>query len=88
MHDTAAAEQFRFLHPSVNADLMDQGIIPWWSVADVRITFFRPLSTLTHWLDFQLWPESHEMMHVHSLLWYGGLCVCLRFWMQWMGICF
>lgn len=71
---TVAIEQFRFLHPSVNADLMDLGVIPWWTHPGVRISFFRPLSTLTHWLDYQLWPDSHQLMHVHSLLWYGGLC--------------
>jgi hypothetical protein len=31
--------------------LMEEGVFPWWSDPAVRINFFRPLSSLTHWLD-------------------------------------
>jgi hypothetical protein len=31
---------------------------------------FRPLTALTHWIDFQLWPGSPAVMHLHSVLWY------------------
>src|SRR5690606_24169357 len=32
--------------------------------------FFRPLSELSHWLDYQLFPDSAVLMHAHSILWY------------------
>jgi hypothetical protein len=35
--------------------------------------FWRPVTVLTHWLDYQLWPTQTWIMHAHSLLWYGGL---------------
>jgi hypothetical protein len=83
---TAVADQFRFLHPSVNAELMDLGVIPWWSLPQARISFFRPLSTLTHWLDYQLWPDSPLLMHVHCLLWYGCLCaLAAAFYRRFLG---
>jgi hypothetical protein len=71
--------QFGFLDPSRNARLMDLGVVPWWTLASARISFFRPLASLTHWLDYQLWPDSSFLMHVHNLLWYGGLCALVVF---------
>ncbi len=44
---------------------------PWWSSEELRVAFFRPLSSLTHWLDYQGWPQSPFLMHLHSLLWFG-----------------
>lgn len=65
---------FVFLDPSKNAQLMDSGILPWWTLETVRTAFFRPLAALTHWLDYQFWPNSAALMHAHSILWYGGVC--------------
>lgn len=56
--------------------LKDIGQIPWWAADNARMSFWRPLAELTHWLDYQLWPNSPAMMHVHSLLWYA-LLICL-----------
>lgn len=66
--------QFVFFDPSKNARLMDLGVVPWWTLDTLRVAFFRPLTSLTHWLDYQLWPDSSFLMHLHNLLWYGGLC--------------
>lgn len=49
------------------------GQFAWWVADNARLSFWRPLSELSHWLDYQLWPQSAEMMHVHSVLWYGLL---------------
>jgi len=70
----ALETQFVFLDPSVNAQLMDLGVVPWWAFEGVQIAFLRPLASLTHWLDYQLWPNSSFLMYVHCVLWYGGLC--------------
>ena len=51
--------------------LRQQGYVPWWTENKVKVSFWRPLSALTHWLDYQLWPDSPTMMHLHSALWYG-----------------
>jgi hypothetical protein len=65
---------FAFLDPDKNIQLMDLGAIPWWTSDTVHISFFRPVTVLTLWLDYQLWPDSPVLMHAQSILWYG--CVC------------
>jgi hypothetical protein len=76
---TALKDLYTFVEPGRNMQLMDSGTIPWWSLESVRASFFRPLSALSLWLDYQLWPESPVLMHLHSVLWYGGLCVLATF---------
>jgi hypothetical protein len=46
------------------------GIYPWWTHPQLQVAFFRPLSSVTHWFDFKLFPKSVWLMHVHSLIWY------------------
>ena len=70
----ALGTQFVFLDPNENARMMDLGVVPWWAFEGVQVAFLRPLASLTHWLDYQLWPDSPFLMHAHCVLWYGGLC--------------
>lgn len=63
---------FFFGDEQVNRELMASGALPWWTSPGFRIAFFRPLSGLTHGLDFRLWPDRPWLMHLHSLLWLGG----------------
>ncbi len=72
---TAAKGLFTFLDPASNSIRMNLGSLPWWSLAEARVVFFRPLAVLTHWVDYQIWPNSPLLMHVHSILWYSALCV-------------
>ena len=51
------------------------GFMPWWAPPDLKISFFRPLTALTHWLDYRLWPHAYWLMHLHSLLWFGAVVV-------------
>ncbi|MFC2173902.1 hypothetical protein ACFLU6_14950, partial [Acidobacteriota bacterium] len=53
--------------------MKDRGVLPWWTVDTLRIAFWRPLTALSHRLDYSLWPESPVLMHAHSLLWFGAL---------------
>jgi hypothetical protein len=63
---------FTFLEPGAwNQALAERGLLPWSSDPDTRISFFRPLSAATHYLDAALWPESAPLQHAHSLLWWG-----------------
>ncbi|MCX5771710.1 MAG: hypothetical protein NTZ09_15775, partial [Candidatus Hydrogenedentes bacterium] len=39
-----------------------------------NLSFFRPLSALTHYADFRFFRSAWWLMHAHSLLWYGLLC--------------
>jgi hypothetical protein len=64
---------FRFADgsPHTAQALMNEGVFPWWADRGVLLAFFRPLSSLTHWLDYRLWPERPELMHLHSLAWFA-----------------
>ncbi|MHC4740986.1 MAG: hypothetical protein ACYS8Z_03690 [Planctomycetota bacterium] len=52
--------------------LMDYGLIPWWTDPECQISFWRPVTSFTMWLDYQLWPNSAPLHHLHSILWFGG----------------
>lgn len=58
-------------HVAANQALIDSGKLVWWANEHLRIAFWRPLSELSQWLDYQLWPDSPVAMHLHSLLLYG-----------------
>lgn len=59
--------------PKRTAQLTDLGFWPWWTLKELRASFLRPLACLTHWLDLHLWPTHAILMHLQSLLWFGGL---------------
>ncbi len=74
-HGSSIMELFTFTDgdSQENQKGMDMGLLPWWTDTGVRISFFRPLAALTHWIDYQLWPENPLWMHVHSMFWFGAM---------------
>jgi hypothetical protein len=56
---------------------MDTGMTGWWTDPSLVLAFWRPVTVLTHWLDYQLWPESPLLMHLHNLLWFALALVLL-----------
>lgn len=50
--------------------LVDQGMLPWWTLPDVKYMFWRPVSEITHGIDYLLWPDKPLLMHLHSLLYF------------------
>ncbi len=46
------------------------GLLPWWTNDELKVSFFRPITAFTHWLDYQLWPNTIEMMRAHNLIWF------------------
>jgi hypothetical protein len=71
----ATLELFTFLDgdPARARALMERGELAWWTLPAARTAFWRPLAGLTHWLDYQLWPRSSALMHLHSLAWFAAL---------------
>lgn len=51
----------------------DYGLLPWWTAEDFRGSNWRPLTAFTHWLDYQLFPNSPMLMHAHSLIWFAAV---------------
>ena len=37
------------------------------------MAFWRPVSAVTHWLDFAVWSKRPAFVHLHSILGYGAL---------------
>ena len=74
-------DMFRFFDgdPARTQRMMDLGIVPWWTVKDLRGAFWRPVAALTHWLDYTLWPASPALMHLQSITWYGLLIFAAAF---------
>lgn len=67
---------------------MDIGALPWWSSKNLTLNFWRPLSALTHWLDYRLFPDTAWLMHAHSLLWYALLLAVVTYhYRQLIGTC-
>lgn len=59
--------------PESRWQLLDRAYGPWWAAPNLILRFFRPLSSLTHWLDHTAWPSHPALMHAHSLAWYAAL---------------
>jgi len=66
---------FSFLDgdPARNRQLIDAGWLPWWSDPECKASFWRPVTSLTHVLDFRVWPRWPVVMHAQSLAWYALL---------------
>ena len=56
-----------------NRQIKNSGAFAWWAPESFKVCFFRPLSTLTHWVDYLLWPNAPILMHFQNLVWFGIL---------------
>ena len=56
------------------------GVLPWWANDHLKISFWRPLSSFTHVIDYALWPQSAPLMHLHSVAWLGLLVFLTALW--------
>lgn len=62
---------FRFVTSDADVrDGMEVGFWPWWTTHEFRLAFFRPLSSLSHALDFNALKLPAWAMHVESLALY------------------
>lgn len=61
--------------PARTQQRMEKGTAVWWTLKSLQISFFRPLTEWTHRLDYLLWPEVTELMHLHNVVWYALLII-------------
>jgi hypothetical protein len=59
--------------PSRVRAMVDAGTLPWWTLDTLQISFWRPLSELTHGLDHALRPNLPALAHAQNLLWGAAL---------------
>ena len=71
------ADLFAFItgDREANRRAVAAGFNPWWAHEDLRLAFFRPMTGLTHWLDYKLWPQWPALMHLQSLAWFAAVVV-------------
>jgi hypothetical protein len=56
--------------------LVTEAILGAWILdPSIRLDFFRPISSLTHALDFSLWPQAAWFMHLENIVLYALLIV-------------
>jgi hypothetical protein len=60
--------------PEENRRLMDTGMFAWFYSEKLRFFFFRPLSSLTHWLDYLLWPDTPSLMYLQKKIYLNSKC--------------
>lgn len=62
---------FTFIQsPEEVSVLRKWGIAPWWTSDALKIDFFRPIPSITHWLDFALFGRNPAAAHLVSIGWY------------------
>lgn len=66
----AVSQQFHFFSPANNflPALKNYGVMPWWSSDDAHLHLFRPLASLSHWLDYQLALPVKMMLGINFLV--------------------
>ncbi|WP_147332955.1 hypothetical protein [Archangium gephyra] len=66
---------FRFAggDPAELQRLMDEGPYPWWTLPELKLTFWRPLSSALVVMDHALFGRNAVGYHLHSLAWYLGM---------------
>ena len=56
--------------PELFALHKEVGTLPWWAFEELNGSVLRPLSSLTIWLDWQLWPANSRASHLHNFVWW------------------
>jgi len=82
------SDLFRFVWGGEQTQrLIDWGFFPWWTNPELRIGLWRPLTAVTHLVDYQLWPDLPVLQHLHSLLWFGlGLFLVAQLYRRVHGV--
>jgi hypothetical protein len=73
--------------PENSHKCMDLGFFPWWSDLKIKARFWRPLTSLTHFLEFRFCDEHVWFMHLNNILIYGvlaGLAAIL--YRRWLSV--
>jgi hypothetical protein len=59
--------------PALRVHLEELGIYPWWIGPHTLVSYWRPLTALTHVIDYTWWPRAAWLMHLQNVFWYAGL---------------
>src|SRR6185436_5356568 len=42
--------------------MIELGLLPWWINPELKAAFYKPITVLTHMLDYRLWPGKPALM--------------------------
>jgi len=60
-------------NPEITMNNVNLGPFPWFTLPEIRVHFFRPLTCATMWLDSVVFGRNIALYHLHSLAWYLGM---------------
>ena len=63
--------------PEALSGSLARGPFPWWTLPDLKISFWRPVSSALMAFEHMLWGIFPEGYHISSLLWYVALVLLL-----------
>ncbi|MBU0641255.1 MAG: hypothetical protein KKB50_20545 [Planctomycetes bacterium] len=66
--------------------LFESGLLPWWTDADFAARFFRPVTSLSIWLDHALYGDWAVGYHLTSLALFGVLLVLAQRLFRALGV--
>lgn len=60
----------------------EYGNLPWWSAVNPKMSPWRPITAFTHWLDYNIAPDSFQFQTFHSLIYLTlyAYCTFRLFW--------
>ena len=69
---------YDFVDDGDRATLTNRGLLPWWSHPQLKLRFFRPLSSGLLWIDHRVFRHDALPMHLHSLAWWLAAVLAVR----------
>jgi hypothetical protein len=73
--EASALDLYRFIPAGADGTqrLLGAGLLPWWTAPDLRLSFWRPLSSALFLADHTLFGRAPLPYHLHSAIWYLGM---------------
>ncbi len=63
----------KIVHGGIVHEGKRTGGLPWFADEFFHVSFWRPLGSLTHHIDYRLFSDAPLVMHAQNLFWYGVL---------------
>jgi hypothetical protein len=72
--------------PELTHRAIEYGMLPFWTWDALQVKFMRPLASLTHFTDYNLFPKLPVLMHAESIAWLAAsIFFAARFYRAVMG---
>src|SRR5687767_6775995 len=63
--------------PAQVAGMIRDNLLPWFAAPDLKLSFWRPLTSALFQLDHHLWGRHALPYHLHTVLWYAALLLAV-----------